>query len=119
MARVKVEPMPTSPTPEDLTDFQRAVVAVVSHLQPGEVVTYREVAIEAGHPGASQAVANVLRQVDGLPWWRVVPSSGRLYRTHVAEQAPKLAAEGISVDAHRRIEVPEATGRRQGRRATR
>lgn len=91
--------------PETLTTFQRDVVAVVSSLAAGEVATYAEVAVEAGHPGAAQAVANVLRRVPGLPWWRVVPTGGRLYRTHAPTQAPLLHAEGIAVGEDRRLPV--------------
>lgn len=83
--------------PERLTDFQQAVVEVVARLEPGEVVTYQEVALEAGRPGSAQAVANVLRRVPDLPWWRVVPSHGRLYRTHAPTQAPLLRAEGVEI----------------------
>lgn len=91
--------------PEELTAFQTAVVDVVRGLAPGEVVTYAEVALEAGRPGSAQAVANVLRRVPGLPWWRVVPSTGRLYRTHAPTQIPLLAAEGVAVDEERRVVV--------------
>lgn len=84
--------------PDSPTDFQRAVIAVVASLTPGDVVTYADVAAEAGHPGSAQAVANVLRRVPGLPWWRVIPSSGRLYRTHRPTQEPLLRADGIAVD---------------------
>jgi methylated-DNA-protein-cysteine methyltransferase related protein len=83
--------------PQRLTDFQRAVAEVVSDLQPGQVLTYGEVAAEAGYPGAAQAVANVLRRVPDLPWWRVVPSDGRLYRTHIANQRALLEAEGVRI----------------------
>jgi methylated-DNA-protein-cysteine methyltransferase related protein len=83
--------------PAALTPFQRAVVDGVGSLRPGDVVTYAELAIEVGHPGSAQAVANVLRRVPGLPWWRVVPSDGRLYRTHAPVQAPLLRSEGVEV----------------------
>lgn len=83
--------------PDRLTPFQQHVVEVVAGLEAGEVLTYGEVALEAGHPGAAQAVANVLRRVPGLPWWRVVPASGRLYRTHAPTQRPLLEAEGVEV----------------------
>ena len=86
-----------------LTPFQRAVVDLVGSLQPGEVVTFADVATEIGRPGSAQAVANVLRRVPGVPWWRVVPTSGRLYRTHAPTQGPLLEAEGVHVDAARRI----------------
>lgn len=89
--------------PDQLTAFQRRVVAVVETTRPGDVLTYAEVALEAGHPGSAQAVANVLRRVPGLPWWRVVPTSGRLYRTHAPTQAPLLAAEGVHVDDDRQV----------------
>lgn len=89
--------------PDRLTDFQAAVVEVVGGLQPGEVVTYAEVALEAGRPGSAQAVANVLRRVPGLPWWRVVPSTGRIYRTHAPAQVPLLRAEGVDVGDDRRV----------------
>lgn len=89
--------------PDQLTAFQQAVVAVVRKLAAGEIITYDEVALEAGHPGAAQAVANVLRRVPGLPWWRVVPGRGRLYRTHVPTQRPLLEAEGVEIDDDRWI----------------
>ncbi|MFA9429812.1 MGMT family protein [Egicoccus sp. AB-alg2] len=84
-----------------MTPFQQAVVELVRHLAPGEVLTYADVAAEVGRPGSAQAVANVLRRVPGLPWWRVVPSTGRLYRTHAPVQAPLLRAEGVDVDDRR------------------
>ena len=58
--------------------FTDAVIAVIHRLEPGEVVTYGEVAAEAGHPGAARAVGNLLRQTPDLPWWRVVAANGRL-----------------------------------------
>jgi methylated-DNA-protein-cysteine methyltransferase-like protein len=79
------------------------VVEVVSGLRPGELLTYTEVALEAGHPGAGQAVANVLRRVPGLPWWRVVPTSGRVYRQHRAAAEPLLLAEGHVLDEDGRV----------------
>lgn len=84
--------------PAEPTRFQRAVIDVVSSLPPGECATYSEVAAEAGFPGSAQAVSNVLRRVPGLPWWRVIPSSGRLYRTHRSTQLELLRSEGVSVD---------------------
>jgi len=89
--------------PDRLTDFQQAVVDVVAALAPGEVVSYAEVAVEAGRPGSAQAVANVLRRVPGLPWWRVVPTSGRLYSSHEPVQRPLLEAEGVAIDGDRRL----------------
>ncbi len=89
--------------PETLTAFQQRVADVVAGLLPGDLMTYAEVALEAGHPGAGQAVANVLRRVPGLPWWRVLPADGRLYRQHREAAAPRLRAEGHTIDVSGRV----------------
>jgi methylated-DNA-protein-cysteine methyltransferase-like protein len=79
-------------------DFEGAVLALLRRLQPGELITYGEVATEAGFPGAARAVGNVLQKSDEeVPWWRVVTSTGRLVPGHVTEQALRLAAEGVVV----------------------
>ena len=79
-------------------DFESAVVAVISALAPGEVVTYGEVAAEAGYPGAARAVGRVLSTSGGtLPWWRVVTATGRLVPNHEAEHARRLTDEGVLV----------------------
>ena len=72
------------------------MAAVLADLTPGEVVTYGEVAAEAGHPGAHRAVGRFLRDNAGHPWWRVVTSTGRLVPGHELEQARRLAAEGVA-----------------------
>ncbi len=89
------------------TPFQRAVVEAVAGLRPGDVVTYGELAIEIGRPGSAQAIANVLRAVPELPWWRVVPSDGRLYRSHAPVQRKLLEAEGHRI-VDRRVVVEVA-----------
>lgn len=79
--------------------FEAAVCRVVASLAPGEVVTYGEVAIEAGFPGAARAAGTVLaRTGEPLPWWRVVTASGRLVPGHEREHARRLAAEGVPVE---------------------
>lgn len=77
--------------------FGQAVVRVLRALPPGHVVTYGEIAAEVGHPGAARAVGNVLRTSTGLPWWRVVASTGRVNPNAVAEATRRLAAEGVAV----------------------
>lgn len=72
---------------------------VLRGLAPGEVVSYGEVAAEAGHPGAHRAVGRFLRDHDGFPWWRVVTADGRLVPGHEAEQTRRLEAEGLTVRA--------------------
>jgi methylated-DNA-protein-cysteine methyltransferase-like protein len=73
------------------------VRAVLLRLRPGEVVTYGEVAEEAGFPGAGRAVGNFLARGEDVPWWRVVTSTGRLVPGHEAEHARRLRREGLEV----------------------
>lgn len=77
--------------------FAAAVLAVLRALQPGQVVTYGEVAAEAGHPGAARAVGTLLRALPDVPWWRVVAADGRVFPGAAAEAARRLAAEGVVV----------------------
>ncbi len=65
------------------------------------MATYAEVAEEAGHPGAARAVGNVLASSEGLPWWRVVTSTGRLVPGHEEVQARRLRVEGVAVRGNR------------------
>ena len=78
-------------------EFEDRVCGVLRSLRVGEVVSYGEVAAQAGHPGAARAVGNVLRSGEGLPWWRVVDASGRLVPGAEEEQAGLLRAEGVAV----------------------
>jgi methylated-DNA-protein-cysteine methyltransferase-like protein len=80
-----------------MTEFERAVAAVLDGLAAGDVVTYGEVAAEAGRPGAARAVGRFLRDHSGYPWWRVVTTTGRLVPGLEAEHARRLRAEGVVV----------------------
>ena len=82
--------------------FDESATLVLRSLPPGEVVTYGEVAAEAGFPGVARAVGRLLSTGEGdLPWWRVVNASGRLVPGHEEEHARRLAAEGVVVDGGR------------------
>lgn len=88
---------------DGLTPFEADIAAVLDRLGPGEVVTYGEVAAEAGHPGSARAVgAHLARSGGAHPWWRVVAANGRLVPGHEAEHARRLRAEGVEVDARAR-----------------
>jgi methylated-DNA-protein-cysteine methyltransferase-like protein len=82
--------------------LEQAIAAVLEGLEAGDVVTYGEVALEAGFPGRARAVGTFLSGSGGAyPWWRVVNASGRLVPGHEAEQARRLTREGIEVDLER------------------
>lgn len=83
---------------EDDRSFEQAVDRVLSGLGPGDVVTYGEVAAEAGRPGAARAVGRLLAGSGGRwSWWRVVTATGRLVPGHEAEHARRLRGEGVEV----------------------
>lgn len=85
------------------TDFEDAVHAVVRSIPAGEVMSYGEVAAEAGRPGAARAVGRIMATSDRtLPWWRVVTASGRLVPGNEIEHRGHLVGEGVDV-ADRRV----------------
>jgi methylated-DNA-protein-cysteine methyltransferase-like protein len=79
------------------SDFEERVRRAVKSIRRGEVATYGEVAAEAGSPGAARAAGGVLARSEGLPWWRVVTSDGRLVPGHESEHERRLRAEGVPV----------------------
>lgn len=80
-------------------DTVERILAVVRALREGEVVSYGDVADDAGLPGRSRLVGHVLASNDDveLPWWRVVNAVGRLVPGNEREQAVRLRAEGAIV----------------------
>ncbi len=74
-----------------------AIAAAIRRVPRGRVSTYGAVAKAAGYPRCARHVAGVLRQVQGLPWQRIVGSGGRIsLRGEAAlEQRFLLEAEGV------------------------
>jgi methylated-DNA-protein-cysteine methyltransferase related protein len=92
-----------------MTDWEQALATTLDALSPGEVVTYGEIAAQAGRPGAARSVGHYLSTSDGAhPWWRVVTATGRLVPGHEIEQARRLRAEGVSITAGRVVRAGAA-----------
>ncbi len=86
--------------------FADRVIEVVRSVPPGVVVSYGEVAAEAGRPTAARAVGRVLAAAEvDLPWWRVVTASGRLVPGLESEHAARLRAEGVRCQDGHVVEV--------------
>ena len=81
----------------DWPAFRDAVAAALRCTEPGDLVTYGELAEEAGFPRQARRVSRVLNVVEDLPWWRVVPASGRLPEHLQPRQREHLAREGVVV----------------------
>ena len=63
----------------DLTPFQRQVAGILRTTQPGQIISYGEVALLAGRPGAARAVGQAVKGNPILilvPCHRVVAASG-------------------------------------------
>jgi O-6-methylguanine DNA methyltransferase len=80
--------------------FSEQVRAVVRNIPPGQVMTYREVAIAAGNPKAARAVANVMaaNHDPDVPCHRVIRSDGSLggyNRGGTRAKASLLRQEGV------------------------
>jgi methylated-DNA-[protein]-cysteine S-methyltransferase len=64
---------------DGMTAFQKKVLKTISKIPAGETMTYGEVALKAGKPGAARAVGNVMASNPIpliLPCHRVVASNG-------------------------------------------
>jgi methylated-DNA-protein-cysteine methyltransferase-like protein len=81
-----------------MNERDQRIIDVIRSLREGEVVTYGDIAEDAGYPKMSRLVGRILATTDEeLPWWRVVNSVGRLVPGHEREQSAQLRAEGVSV----------------------
>jgi methylated-DNA-[protein]-cysteine S-methyltransferase len=83
--------------------FRRDVLQACAAIPVGEVRTYGELALLAGHPGAARAVGTVMATnplADLVPCHRVVRSGGAIGQYGAggpARKAAMLAAEGVDL----------------------
>jgi methylated-DNA-protein-cysteine methyltransferase related protein len=90
-----------------VSDLEQRVLDVLRALSPGEVVSYGDVADDAGYHGRARAVGHLLAVTrEPVPWWRVVTSNGRLVPGHEPEQARRLRSEGVVVRSGRVVTAP-------------
>ena len=90
-----------------MNERDQRIIDVIRSLGEGEVVTYGDIAADAGYPKASRLVGRILATSESdLPWWRVVSSTGRLVPGHEVEQAELLRAEGATVGKGRVRDAP-------------
>ncbi|MCL4387597.1 MGMT family protein [Candidatus Marsarchaeota archaeon] len=86
-----------------MTGFQISVLEATSKIPKGQVKTYREIAIEIGHPHACRAVGTALRKNPfpiTIPCHRVIKSTGEPGK-YSGESGTKkirlLKAEGVKI----------------------
>jgi methylated-DNA-protein-cysteine methyltransferase related protein len=73
------------------------VIGLIRALPSGKVSSYGAIAKAAGWPGAARQIVQILRQVPGLPWQRVLGAGGaiKLPGENGAEQRFRLRMEGV------------------------
>lgn len=84
-------------------DFPQAVCGVVVRIRKGTVLSYADVAKQAGFPGSARAVGSLMRKNydPGIPCHRVIRSCGRIgaYNRGGEEgKAKLLMQEGVPLE---------------------
>ena len=79
-------------------DKRAEIVRLIRALPTGKVSSYGALARAAGWAGAARQVVRILRQVQGLPWHRVLGAGGaiKLRGESGAEQRFRLRMEGVT-----------------------
>ena len=88
--------------------MQSVIAAIIRRVPRGRVSTYGAIAKAAGYPRNARLVGQVLRQVRGLPWQRILGSGGRVAvpGEYAMEQRFLLEAEGVRFKG-RRVDLRE------------
>jgi methylated-DNA-protein-cysteine methyltransferase-like protein len=89
--------------------FKQLVYEVVSKIPKGEVMTYGQVAAQAGKPRAARQVGFALRALglneSQIPWWRVVNAKLQISINHgLAGDEKNLQRELLGMDGLRVVE---------------
>ncbi|WP_168121870.1 MGMT family protein [Paenibacillus sp. HB172176] len=91
--------------------FTRSVIEIMRGIPAGYVMTYGQIAAEAGSPRGARQVVRILHAMSAahhLPWHRVVNAKGEIALPDVEarlNQQYSLEAEGVEVDAKGRINL--------------
>jgi len=86
-----------------MTPFTEDVVRIIKSIPAGRVMTYGQIAREAGSPRAARQVVRILHSMSNkynLPWHRVINSKGELPKiggSFAYMQKSMLEAEGVKV----------------------
>ena len=82
-----------------MSEFSEKVFDIVRHIPKGQTMTYGEVAMAAGHPGAARAVGGLMKTNydPEIPCHRVIRSDGTIgnyNRGGAAKKRALLISEG-------------------------
>jgi methylated-DNA-protein-cysteine methyltransferase-like protein len=95
------------PDPDPRRRRELDILDVLRALGEGEVTTYGDVAVVAGHPRQARLVGRILATTaEDVPWWRVVNAEGRLVSGRPRVQAARLREEDVVIRRGRVIDAP-------------
>ena len=105
--------MPPSGDPDPYAEL---VLDLVDQIPPGHVLAYGDVAALLGAGGGPRQVGRVMALWGGgVPWWRVVRSSGHPATGHEREALRRLQAEGAPLRSDGvRVDLDRARWRPRG-----
>lgn len=94
-----------------MTPFTEEIVRIIQRIPSGHVMTYGQIAREAGSPRAARQVVRVLHSMSekyNLPWHRVINSKGELPKIGGEIgylQKSLLESEGIIVSKDFKVDL--------------
>lgn len=92
-----------------MAPFTKRVIRVIQQIPAGKVMTYGQVAEQAGQPRGARQVVRVLHTMSRkykLPWHRVVNRHGEIvikYEEGKYTQMSLLQAEGVKLNTYGRV----------------
>ena len=86
-----------------MTEFTRMVIEIIQNIPEGKIMTYGQIAKNAGDPWGARQVVRILNSMSvsfALPWHRVINSKGEIGLGGAGgeEQITRLMAEGVLVE---------------------
>jgi len=91
--------------------FTQRVIDIIQNIPVGRVMTYGQIAKEAGSPRAARQVVRILHSMSRkhqLPWHRVINSKGQIAlqdEGSYQEQLLSLESEGVEVGVNGVIDL--------------
>lgn len=94
-----------------MEDFTKRAVKIIHSIPPGYVMTYGQVAAEAGNSRGARQISRILHSMSAkydLPWHRVINAQGGISTPEDREdkgitQRDRLEAEGIEFTLHGKV----------------
>lgn len=91
----------------EISPFTEKVIDIIQSIPEGKVMTYGQIAKEAGNPRGARQVSWILHAMSQkyhLPWHRVINAKGEISLTG-SEQEDLLALEGVEQNVRGRIDL--------------